>query len=147
VHDPLFMLPLGRLTAGPLTMSAFRMPPSAIHPLYWLNGVMDTWATSDRSRHSFPGHPRHWEWVWDQLIAAKRKSRVPGVPAIILKRSAPRAVVAEHEEDRVVVLTGFLEVVNQPADVEVEVLHHAGVEFHFLAEYRPGRRARTIGSG
>ena len=38
------MLPLGRLTTGPLTMSAFRMPPSASQALYWLKGVIETCA-------------------------------------------------------------------------------------------------------
>ena len=38
------MLPAGRLTPGPLTMSAFRMPPSATQALYWLKGVMETCA-------------------------------------------------------------------------------------------------------
>jgi hypothetical protein len=38
------MLPLGRLTFGPLTTRALRIPPSAVHPLYWLNGVIDTCA-------------------------------------------------------------------------------------------------------
>jgi hypothetical protein len=38
------MLPLGRFTPGPLTISALRMPPSASQPLYWLNGVIDTCA-------------------------------------------------------------------------------------------------------
>jgi len=33
-----------RLPAGPLTSSALRMPPSAIQPLYWLKGVIETWA-------------------------------------------------------------------------------------------------------
>ena len=41
---PWLTLPLARLTTGPLTMSAFRIPPSAIHPLYWLKGVIDTCA-------------------------------------------------------------------------------------------------------
>ena len=42
--EPWLMLPLGRLTVGPLTMSALRMPPSASQPLYWLKGVIDTCA-------------------------------------------------------------------------------------------------------
>ena len=42
--SPWLMLPLGPLDAGPLTISALRMPPSASQPLYWLNGVIDTCA-------------------------------------------------------------------------------------------------------
>ena len=38
------MLPLGRLTTGPLTTSALRMPPSVVIPLYWLKGVIETCA-------------------------------------------------------------------------------------------------------
>ena len=41
---PWLMLPAGRFTAGPLRISALRMPPSAIQPLNWLNGVIDTCA-------------------------------------------------------------------------------------------------------
>jgi hypothetical protein len=51
------------------------------------------------------------------------------------------AVVAEHDEDRVLVLADLLQVVDQPPDVVVHVLHHAGVELHLLAEQgAAGRR-------
>ena len=55
------------------------------------------------------------------------------------------AVVAEHDEDGVLVLADLLEVVYEPADVEVEVLHHAGVELHLLAENGPARRCQHDG--
>ena len=57
------------------------------------------------------------------------------------------AVVAEHDEDRVLVLADLLEVVDEPADVEVEVLHHSGVELHLLAEDGPARRSQHDGIG
>lgn len=41
---PWLMSPLSRFTAGPLTMRALRMPPSATQPLYWLKGVIETCA-------------------------------------------------------------------------------------------------------
>jgi len=53
------MLPFGRLTR-PVTMSALWTPPSAVQPLYWLKGVIDTWPTSGRSRH-MSRIPRRWD--------------------------------------------------------------------------------------
>jgi hypothetical protein len=50
------------------------------------------------------------------------------------------AVVAEHDEDRVVVLADLLQMVDQPPDVVVEVLHHTGVQLHLLAQQGARRR-------
>ena len=44
-------------------------------------------------------------------------------------------VIAEEDEYGVVVFADLLQVFDEPADVVVHVLHHAGVEFHLLAEY------------
>ena len=57
------------------------------------------------------------------------------------------AVVAEHDEDRVVVLADLLQMVDQPPDVVVEVLHHAGVQLHLLAQHGARRRRQQRGVG
>ena len=44
-----------------------------------------------------------------------------------------RAVVPEHDEDRVVVFADLLEIINQPPAMVVHILHHAGVELHLFA--------------
>jgi len=44
VHEAAVDAAFAAWTTGPLTIRALRMPPSAVIALYWLNGVMDTWA-------------------------------------------------------------------------------------------------------
>jgi hypothetical protein len=56
-------------------------------------------------------------------------------------------LIAEHDEDRVVVLADPLQVVDEPSDVEVEVLDHSCVQLHLLAEDGPGRRRQHDGVG
>jgi len=70
------MLPAGRFTLGPLTISELRIPPRqpALELAEWRHRH---WATSGHSRSRSPVAPRI-DMVCDQLIDAKRKSRVPG---------------------------------------------------------------------
>ena len=116
--------------------------------MYWLKGVIDTCAHigpyADVGARVAPRVGMGLRPVdrREEVVARARRAgdHLEEVGAL-------GAVVAEHDEDRVLVLADLLQVVDEPADVEVEVLHHAGVEFHLLAEDGPGRRRQHDGVG
>ena len=81
-------------------------------------------------------------WRGEQVVAGARRAgdHLEQVGAL-------GAVVAEDDEDRVVVFADLLQVLDQAADMVVHVLHHAGVHLHLLAEQgaRRRRQQRRVG--